>query len=72
MTDTKLLEELITKSGKTKKHLAARIGLTPAGFWNCRHNRAEFKASQINTLCEELGVTDPKQKEAIFFASVGA
>lgn len=69
MTNTELLEARIQASGKKKKYLAERCGLTPAGFWNCCHNRAEFKASQIEILCQELGITRLTDRQAIFFAN---
>lgn len=71
MTNTALLEKAIKDSGLKKLFLAEKIGLTPAGFYNCLNNRAEFKASQINTLCDLLGITDLATKEAIFFAGFG-
>lgn len=72
MTNTKLLEELIDRSGKKKKFLAEKCGLSTAGFRNCLINAAEWKASQIAILCEELGIKDLETKEAIFFARIGA
>lgn len=72
MTNTELLEKAIKAKGLKKLFLAEKIGLTPAGFCNCLNNRAEFKASQINTLCDLLGITDLAEKEAIFFADFGA
>ena len=71
-TNTELLEDIIQKSGYKKQYLAEKIGLTPAGFYNCINNRAEFRAGQINALCELLGITDLTQKENIFFARSGA
>jgi hypothetical protein len=68
MTNTDLLEQKIRESGKKKKHLAEKCGLTRAGFRNCLTNKAEFKASQIDVLCEELNITSLKEKESIFFA----
>lgn len=68
MTNTELLYEKIEKSGKLKKYLAAKVGLTYAGFRNCCTNKAEFKASQIRILCDELGIKSLTEKEAIFFA----
>lgn len=68
MTNTALLEEYIAKSGKKKKYLAERVGLSPAGFYNCCTNKAEFTASQIQILCEELSIRTLKEKHAIFFA----
>lgn len=71
MTDKALLEKAIKAKGVKKAFLAEQIGLTPAGFCNCLNNRAEFKASQINTLCEILDIVDLAEKEAIFFADFG-
>jgi ribosome-binding protein aMBF1 (putative translation factor) len=71
MTNKEKLEQAIKAKGLKKAFLAEKIGLTPAGFCNCLNNRAEFKASQINTLCDVLGITDLAEKEAIFFAEVG-
>lgn len=71
MTNKEMLEQAIRDKGLKKSFLAEKIGLTPAGFYNCLNNRAEFKASQINTLCDLLGIEDLQTKEAIFFASGG-
>ena len=71
MTNKELLEKAIKDSGLKKSFIAEKIGLTPAGFYNCLNNRAEFKASQISILCDLLGIEDLKDKEAIFFAGVG-
>lgn len=68
MTNTELLEAKIKASGKKKGYLAKKTGLSPSGFWNCVHNRAEFKTSQVDVLCEELNIVDLVEKDAIFFA----
>lgn len=72
MTDTEKLQEKIDDSGKKKGYLAEKVGLSRAGFRNCETNKAEFTARQINILCDELYITDLEEKEAIFFAPVGA
>ncbi len=72
MTNTELLEAKIAETGKKKKYLAEKVGLSKQGFRNCVTNKSEFKASQIQTLCDELGITTAKEKEAIFFAQLGA
>lgn len=72
MTNTELLEKKISDSGKKKMYLAEKVGLSLAGFRNCVTNRAEFKASQIDILCEELGISSLREKEVIFFAKSGA
>ena len=72
MTNTELLEEKIQASGKKKSYLARRCNLSRAGFRNCQINRAEFKTSHIEILCEELGITTLREKDAVFFAKSGA
>lgn len=72
VTSTDLLEQKIKDSGKKKSYLANKCGLSLNGFRNCVTNKAEFKATQIDTLCKELEITSLKEKEAIFFAQQGA
>jgi hypothetical protein len=72
MTNTDMLEAYIAASGKKKGYLAQKCGLSLAGFRNCCVNKAEFKASQIQILCEELGVKTLEERHAIFFAGCGA
>ena len=69
MTNTELLEEKITKSGFKKSYIAKAIGLTPYGFTLKVRNANEFKASEIEKLCNLLGITDLEERCAIFFAS---
>lgn len=71
MTNTALLEQAIKDSGLKKAFLAEKVGLTPAGFYNCVNNKAEFRASQINILCDVLGIESLERKEAIFFSDFG-
>ena len=72
MNNTKLLERKIKESGKKNKFLAEKCGLSYAGFRNCVINKSEFKARQIDILCEELNITSLKEKENIFFAKLGS
>lgn len=67
MNNTKLLEDKIAKSGKKVKYLAEKCGLSYAGFRNCVINKAEFRVSQVDILCEELNITDLEEKEMIFY-----
>ena len=68
MTNTELLEAKIKESGKKIGYLAKKVGLSYVGFRNCCRNKAEFKTSQVNILCDELGITKLSEKEAIFFS----
>lgn len=72
MTNTELLEQKIKESGKKITYLAEKVGLSYAGFRNCVINKAEWKASQIDILCEELNIVDLKERQRIFFAKRGA
>lgn len=72
MTNSELLAKYIEASGKKKKYLAAKIGLSYAGFRNCETNKAEFTASQIDVLCDELGINKLADRFAVFFAKNGA
>ena len=69
MTDTEKLEKKIELSGKKKKYLAEKVGLSEQGFRNCCVNRAEFKTSQVKILCDELDIVDLAEREAIFFSN---
>lgn len=72
MTNTEMLEDLIRQKGIKKSFLAEKLGVTRQTFDSYLKNRSEFRVSQVNTLCEVLGIEDPAIKEAIFFAPVGA
>lgn len=68
MTNTDLLEARIYKSGLKKSYIAQVLGINPKTLSNKIANRCEFKASEIDALCKLLGITDPAEKEVIFFA----
>lgn len=69
MTNTDLLEKRIRESGLKKSYIAKVLGITLKTLANKIMNRCEFKASEIDALCELLGITDLAEKEAIFFAA---
>ena len=70
MTNVKLLEDKIRKSGLKKGYLAEQIGVSRGTFQALIANRAEFKTSQVVVLCKLLGITDDETIKAIFFADV--
>lgn len=67
MTNTQLLNQIIQESGLKKVFIANKIGVSAVGLHNCITGKTEFKASQIQTLCELLNIRDLKLKEAVFF-----
>jgi methylaspartate ammonia-lyase len=68
MTNVALLDEKIKASGKKKSHLAAKLGLSRAGFRNLCLGKSEFRTGQVQILCEELNIEDADEKLTIFFA----
>lgn len=68
MTNTKLLEEAIEKSGYKKSYIAKVMGITRYCLTRKIRNENEFKASEINTLCNLLKIETAAEKERIFFA----
>lgn len=68
MTDTERLNEIISKSGYKKKFIAEQLGITPFGLDKKITNVTEFKASEIDILCNLLQIKTLVEKERIFFA----
>lgn len=69
MVNTEALEKKIRDQGIKKVFLAEKLGITPFGLSKKINNINEFKASEIQTLCELLNITSLKEKESIFFDS---
>lgn len=67
MTNTTLLKELIAKKGLKLKYVADYLGLSAYGLSKKINNKQEFKASEVNALCELLNIKDLELKEKIFF-----
>ncbi len=67
MVDTERLEELVTESGKKKSFLAESLGITVQSLRRKFDNKADFKTSEVQTLCQQLGITSLEEKEKIFF-----
>jgi len=72
MVNSAKLKDAIRKSGKTKSFLAKKLNISYCGFLNYVDGKADFRISHVQMLCEELGITDLKEKESIFFAKTGA
>lgn len=67
MVDTQYLDNVILQSGKKKGYLAEKIGLSPQNFRLKCTNKSDFRISEVDTLCTELGITRLSDKEKIFF-----
>lgn len=70
MTDTAKLKKAIADSGLKKSHIAKQMGITRQSLDRYINNRAEFRASHIETLSTLLKL-DSAQRMAIFFARSG-
>lgn len=68
MTNAKLLREIVEKSGLKYKFIAEKMGLSRFGLMKKIDNENEFKASEIEKLCEILGIDSLEDREDIFFA----
>lgn len=66
MTNTKLLEEYIAKSGYKRSFIAKKIGKTAYALSLKINNKNEFKASEINILCDLLCI-DIQDRMNVFF-----
>ena len=66
MTNTALLIQKIEDSGLKKAYIAEKINMTYANFWRMLESGAEFKPSQINTLCDLLRIEDLEERKEIF------
>lgn len=67
MTNKELLNERIEKSGMKKSYIAKVLGMAPGSLSRKIASQRDFKASEINALCELLGIDTLEEKEAIFF-----
>lgn len=68
MTNTKTLWEEIDKCGYKLRFVAKKVGVSYQGFLNKARNKSEFKASEIQGLCDLLHLS-AQQKEEIFFCN---
>ena len=68
MTDTEALREIIKNSGLKFEYIAKCLEITRFSLTKKIENVTEFKASEVQKMCDVLQIGDPKVKEAIFFA----
>jgi len=68
MTNSKKLNKKIEESGLKRGFIAEKLGISYHWLNQKINNVVAFKAYEIQILCELLNITDPAEKEAIFFA----
>lgn len=69
MTNTKLLDKYIQKSGLSKNRLAASLNISPFAFAKKARNEDEFYSGEIIRLCALLDIRPIDEKEKVFFSS---
>ncbi len=67
MTDEILLRRKIKEKGLKINFIANELGLSTYGLMLKIQNKSEFKTSEVNGLCEILGIDSLEEKETIFF-----
>lgn len=68
MTNTRLLKEIIDKSGLKLGKIASELELSYSALNKKINNQVSFKANEIQKLCKVLSITDLRLKDDIFFA----
>ena len=66
MTNTELLMDFIKKSGLKLGFIADQMDLSRFGLSKKINNDSEFKASEIEKLCNLLDITSLEDRERIF------
>lgn len=67
MTNTELLRKKIDESGYKIYFIAEKLGLTPQGLYLKLNNTNQFKAGEIQKLCQILDITNSDEMKEIFF-----
>lgn len=69
MTNTQALETIIRESGLKKSYIADALNITGYALAKKIRNESEFKASEIDKLCQILKIVDFDEVKRIFFAN---
>lgn len=68
MIDYEALREWIKNSGMLHKHIASKLGMTPANLSSKLNNHRDFRASDISAFVTELHMS-VEDRNKIFFKS---
>ena len=66
MPNIELLRKIIENSGMTKVAVSSKAGILRETLYNRLNGNGEFKASEIASLTEVLGLSK-EERDAIFF-----
>jgi DNA-binding Xre family transcriptional regulator len=67
LVDTQHLENIIKEKGIKKSYLAEKLGISIQSLRLKINNISDFKNTETDTMCKELGITSLVLKEKIFF-----
>lgn len=70
MTDIETLKGKIDESGLRTRFIYERLGISKAAWYNKLNGKSQFNVTEIQILCELLGITSLREKEHIFFRAV--
>lgn len=68
MTNTVLLEQIIKEKGIKKAKIVEVLDISYSWMKKKINNKVDFKAVEIQKLCELLEINDLELKDRIFFA----
>ncbi len=68
MIDKKALDKAIESSGKSKKYLAKKLGISTTSFYYKRCNITEFSSREMFILTDELNLSEIESRK-IFYPS---
>ena len=68
MTNSKLLKQIIDKSGLKLSFIAEKIGISRDSLYRKINNKTAFNQYEISELCNVLKIDSLEEKENIFFA----
>lgn len=70
MTDTALLKKKIEESGISQQFICEKLGISRYTWYRKRDGLVEFKASEIQKVCDMLNITSLRERSQIFFAKM--
>ena len=69
MVNTSLLKQKIFESGLRTQFIADRMGICRESLRRKLNKERAFTVDEAKALCDAVGIHDPAEKDAIFFAS---
>lgn len=68
MVNTMLLKQRISDSGLKNGYIADKMGINRNSLRRKLKKERHFTVDEAKALCEVVGISDPAERDAIFFA----